>query len=307
MSVMIYDTANSAFKDIQAMQRYDPSANAWTDCTSAKVQENDVWVEKWKSDICILDSNNGLLSDWSSACNIGSHSVYNEVITHSVSSNGVEVSNSSDRSRDRYIGGVAYLSTIPNKRYINISMQAIASGSDSCYAQCIIRLTTGNIYGFNSDTILAQNTYNTSYVNADGNSAILYPDYDVFTNTGNNTNETQTRSYYNFLKSSMGSNYPSEWDAMSSMGTGSFTTQNFKLDLDAFLTANISYYDYLMSIYPQDANLYNAYKNSIPYLKQNKNLFRIYVTAGAINYPAHNGHKDNYGYIKINKIWFSDR
>ncbi len=47
MSVMIYDTVNSAFKDIQAMQRYDPSANAWTDCTSAKVQENGVWVEKF--------------------------------------------------------------------------------------------------------------------------------------------------------------------------------------------------------------------------------------------------------------------
>lgn len=46
MSVMIYDTANSAFKDIQAMQRYDPFANAWTDCTSAQVQENGVWVEK---------------------------------------------------------------------------------------------------------------------------------------------------------------------------------------------------------------------------------------------------------------------
>lgn len=47
MSVMIYDTANSAFKDIQAMQRYDPSANAWKECTSAQVQENGAWVEKW--------------------------------------------------------------------------------------------------------------------------------------------------------------------------------------------------------------------------------------------------------------------
>lgn len=51
MSVMIYDTANGAFKDIQAMQRYDPSANAWTDCTSAKVQENDVWTEKMQKTI----------------------------------------------------------------------------------------------------------------------------------------------------------------------------------------------------------------------------------------------------------------
>lgn len=46
MSVLIYDTTNKAFKDIQAMQRYYPSANAWTDCTSAKVNEDGVWVEK---------------------------------------------------------------------------------------------------------------------------------------------------------------------------------------------------------------------------------------------------------------------
>lgn len=51
MSVMIYDTANSAFKDIQAMQRYDPSANAWKDCTSVQVQENDVWTEKMQETI----------------------------------------------------------------------------------------------------------------------------------------------------------------------------------------------------------------------------------------------------------------
>lgn len=54
MSVKIYDTANSAFKDIQAMQRYDPSANAWKECTSAKVQENDVWVEKLQKPITYL-------------------------------------------------------------------------------------------------------------------------------------------------------------------------------------------------------------------------------------------------------------
>lgn len=47
MGVMLYNSTEGAFKDIQAMQRYDPSANAWKNCTSAKVQDNGVWVEKW--------------------------------------------------------------------------------------------------------------------------------------------------------------------------------------------------------------------------------------------------------------------
>lgn len=51
MGVMLYNSTEGAFKDIQAMQRYDPSANAWTDCTSAQVQENGVWTEKMQKTI----------------------------------------------------------------------------------------------------------------------------------------------------------------------------------------------------------------------------------------------------------------
>lgn len=46
MSVMLWDSASQAFKDATSIKRYDQQNDAWTDCTSAQVQENGVWVEK---------------------------------------------------------------------------------------------------------------------------------------------------------------------------------------------------------------------------------------------------------------------
>ena len=57
MGVLKYDTVNGAFKDIQAMQKFDTSANAWKDCTSAKVIENGVWVEKLEIKLDFADPN----------------------------------------------------------------------------------------------------------------------------------------------------------------------------------------------------------------------------------------------------------
>lgn len=46
MSVMIWDSTSQAFKEATSIKRYDQQNDAWTDCTSAQVQENGVWVEK---------------------------------------------------------------------------------------------------------------------------------------------------------------------------------------------------------------------------------------------------------------------
>ena len=54
MGVMLYNSTEGAFKDVQAMQKYDASANAWKECTSAQVQDNGVWVEKLQKPITYL-------------------------------------------------------------------------------------------------------------------------------------------------------------------------------------------------------------------------------------------------------------
>lgn len=54
MSVMIWDSTSQAFKDATSIKRYDQQNDAWTDCTSAQVQENGVWVEKLQKPITYL-------------------------------------------------------------------------------------------------------------------------------------------------------------------------------------------------------------------------------------------------------------
>lgn len=47
MSVKIWDTETQAFKDAQMLQRYDATAKAFTECTSAKKQTDGVWQDVW--------------------------------------------------------------------------------------------------------------------------------------------------------------------------------------------------------------------------------------------------------------------
>lgn len=62
MGVMLYNSTEGAFKDVQAMQKYNASANAWADCASVQVQENGVWVEKLSVKVYIYGAPNEIVT-----------------------------------------------------------------------------------------------------------------------------------------------------------------------------------------------------------------------------------------------------
>lgn len=143
MSVMIYDNTSKAFKNIQAMQRYDSSANAWKECTSAQVQENGVWTEKMQKTVEPISISFTNASDISGfVCSAGLAS--GECIACNSNGAFVVVKGNSERSL-AYKKNLEKIITIPlnSKCELGFSLW-LQPGSSSCLGAASFSLYNGD-------------------------------------------------------------------------------------------------------------------------------------------------------------------